>query len=479
MKQNNPSPHPLPLASPKRHQKILVVDDDPGLLRLLSIRLKAHGFEVHATESAEQALSAMAAFQPNLVITDLRMPGMDGMTFFRQIHQRYPTLPIIILTAHGSIPDAVAATREGVFSYLTKPFDSQQLINEINLAMDIADVPVHQPVEKNAQSWRKNIIGCSPRLDTLLQEARRVAPSDVSILIQSPSGTGKELLAHAIHTISHRADRPFVPINCAAIPESLFESELFGHVKGAFTGADRNRIGLIEEADRGTLFLDEIGDMPMDFQSKLLRVLQEKQIRPVGGNRLVGVDVRVICATHQDLEHHVRNGRFREDLFYRLNVITLELPPLSERREDIGMLANHFLKQISERDSNCIGRSFSPQAMAILSMAKWPGNIRQLMNVVEQVAVLANTPVIPESLVLRALKGEQNRLESLAQAQSRFERDYLVRTLQMTGGNVTHAARQAGRNRTEFYKLLHRHKIDPKQYRVAAKNHRATISAHN
>jgi two-component system response regulator GlrR len=398
------------------------------------------------------------------------MPGMDGMSLFHQVHEQYPTMPIIILTAHGSIPDAVEATRQGVFSFLTKPFDSQKLLSEIKLALEVAHTPGIDESSFNDNDWRSHIIGCSPQLENLLQEARRVAPSDVSILIQSQSGTGKELLAKVIHDVSHRSEQPFVAINCTAIPENLFESELFGHAKGAFTGADKARVGLIEEANMGTLFLDEIGDMPLDVQGKLLRFLQEKQIRPVGSNNLVPVDVRVISATHHNLEQAVQNGRFREDLFYRLNVINLELPPLADRREDISMLANHFLRQINQRDLNCVARSFSPQAMALLTMAKWPGNVRQLINVVEQVAVLATTPVIPESLVLRALKGESNKIESLAQAQGRFEREYLIKTLQMTSGNVTHAARQAGRNRTEFYKLLHRHKIDPRHYRIAAKS---------
>ena len=449
--------------------KILVVDDDPGLLRLLSIRLKAYGFDLLTAESAEQALAAVPAFQPEVVVTDLRMPGMDGMTLFRQLHEQYPTLPIIILTAHGSIPDAVEATREGVFSFLTKPFDSQKLLAEIRLALQVSTGVRDVEDENTDNSWRQDIIGCSPQLENLLQEARRVAPSDVSVLIQSPSGTGKELLARAIHNSSNRADHPFVAINCTAIPEALFESELFGHAKGAFTGADRARDGLIKEANQGTLFLDEIGDMPLDFQGKLLRFLQEKQIKPVGSNEQIPVNVRVVSATHHDLDQAVKTGQFREDLYYRLNVITLELPPLAERREDISMLANHFLKEIHHRDKNCVARSFSPQAMALLTMAKWPGNIRQLMNVVEQVAVLATTAIIPESLVLRALKGDTNKTESFAQAQRRFEREYLIKILQMTSGNVTHAAKQAGRNRTEFYKLLHRHKIDPKQYRMAAR----------
>ncbi len=469
MKQNSPSQLQRHQASTQMAPKILVVDDDPGLLRLLSIRLKAYGFDLHTAESAEQALSVVPAFQPEVVVTDMRMPGMDGMALFRQLNNKYPTLPIIILTAHGSIPDAVEATREGVFSFLTKPFDSQKLLAEIRLALQVSTGIVASNDEGGGNDWRKDIIGCSPQLENLLLEARRIAPSDVSVLIQSPSGTGKELLARAIHDASQRADQPFVAINCTAIPESLFESELFGHAKGAFTGADRARIGLIKEADGGTLFLDEIGDMPLDFQGKLLRFLQEKQVRPVGSNELQPVDVRVLSATHHDLDQAVYTGKFREDLYYRLNVIALELPPLSERREDISMLANHFLKQIHTRDRNCIARSFSPQAMALLTMAKWPGNIRQLMNVVEQVAVLATTPIISESFVLRALKSEPNKTESFVQAQRRFERDYLIKILQMTSGNVTHASKQAGRNRTEFYKLLHRHKIDPKQYRLAAK----------
>lgn len=451
-----------------KNPRILVVDDDPGLLRLLAIRLKANGFDPVTAESGEQALSALPASQPDVVITDLRMPGMDGMALFREVQSRYPTLPIIILTAHGTIPDAVSATREGVFSYLTKPFDSQQLLAEIRLALEVGR-PMAEERETADNEWRSRIIGCSPKLENLLQEARRVAPSDVSVLIQSASGTGKELLARAIHDCSLRAGEPFVPINCTAIPESLFESELFGHARGAFTGADRARPGLVAEANRGTLFLDEIGDMPLEIQAKLLRFLQDKQVRPVGSDRPVSVDVRIISATHHDLEQAVQSGRFREDLFYRLNVITLELPSLADRQEDISLLATHFLRQIRDRDEHLVARSFSPQAMALLTMAKWPGNIRQLMNVVEQVAVLSTTPVIPESLVLKAIKGDSEPTEPLARAQSRFERDYLVKTLQMTAGNVTHAAKQAGRNRTEFYKLLHRHKIDPRQYRIAAK----------
>jgi two-component system response regulator GlrR len=452
-----------------QNPRILIVDDDPSLLRLLSIRLKANGFEPITAETAERALSSLPAFQPEVIVTDMRMPGMDGMQLFREVNARYPALPIIVLTAHGSIPDAVSATREGVFSYLTKPFDSQQLLKEIRLAIDVGTPATPASGTGSPDQWRDRIIGCSPKLEILLQEAKRVAPSDASVLIRSASGTGKELLAKAIHDCSPRADKPFVPINCSAIPESLFESELFGHTRGAFTGASRERIGLIEEANHGTLFLDEIGDMPMEVQAKLLRFLQDRQVRQVGGNELTSIDVRIISATHHDLEQAVQSGRFREDLYYRINVITLELPALSERREDISLLATHFLGEIRKRDHHLVAHSFSPQALALLTMANWPGNVRQLMNVVEQVAVLSSTPVISESLVLKAIKGDSESSEPLAQAQSRFERDYLVRTLQMTAGNVTHAARQAGRNRTEFYKLLHRHQIDPRQYRIAAK----------
>jgi two-component system response regulator GlrR len=444
--------------------RVLLVDDDPGLLRLLSMRLTAAGYEVTTVESAEQALAQIPLLQPHLMITDLQMSGMDGMTLFNQVHSRNPSLPVLILTAHGTIPDAVEATSRGVFSYLTKPFDSKVLLEHVARALKISGEPAAMHDVKPGE-WRKELVTRSPLMENLLTQARLVAGSDASVLIQGQSGTGKELLARAIHRASARAGGPFVGLNCSAIPESLFESELFGHVKGAFTGATRDHPGLFRAAAGGTLFLDEIGDMPPGFQVKLLRALQERSIRPVGSTESVAIDVRIISATHQDLELALRENRFREDLYYRMNVVTLELPSLVERREDIPLLANHFLKHFPDTGKRGV-RGFSPEAMEAMLSAPWPGNVRQLYNVVEQSVALSTTPLIPVSLVQRALRGESSEMPAFAEARSEFERDYLTRLLQITHGNVTRAAGIAKRNRTEFYKLLQRHHLNPAQFKV-------------
>ncbi|MBT8128051.1 MAG: sigma 54-interacting transcriptional regulator [Gammaproteobacteria bacterium] len=446
-------------------QKILLVDDDVSLLKLLSIRLKSAGYEIEVAENAHQALARLAFFQPHLVITDLRMGDMNGLALFDRIHQQYPSLPVILLTAHGTIAGAVDATRKGVFSYLTKPFDSQQLLTEIQQALQHTPALSSNEEDPSDRSWRANIITQSRLMEELLKQAQRLAKSDVSILIQGASGTGKELLAQAIHKASTRNKHPFVAINCAAIPCNLLESELFGHKKGAFTGADKNHTGMIETANKGSLFLDEIGDMPLDFQVKLLRVLEQRTIRPVGSSQTVDVDVRIVSATHINLEQAVENKTFREDLYYRLNIVILEIPSLHERREDIALLARHFLQKILKKTTHCIAKSFSPEALQRMMTAPWPGNIRQLLNVVEQVAVLSSTPVISEQLVIRALRGKTAAIPPLAKAQQEFEQEYLTRLLQVTEGNVTRAAALAKRNRTEFYKLLNKHHLEAAAFR--------------
>jgi two-component system response regulator GlrR len=454
--------------------RVLLVDDDPGLLRLLSMRLTAAGYAVTAVESAEQALAQIALLQPHLMITDLQMGGMDGMTLFNQVHSRNPSLPVLILTAHGTIPDAVEATSRGVFSYLTKPFDSKVLLEHVARALKITGEPTGSQPEAGSGEWRRELVTRSPLMENLLTQARLIAGSDASVLIQGQSGTGKELLARAIHRASERAGGAFVALNCSAIPESLFESELFGHVKGAFTGATRDHPGLFRAAAGGTLFLDEIGDMPLGFQVKLLRALQERVIRPVGSTESVAIDVRIISATHQDLELALRENRFREDLYYRMNVVTLELPSLAERREDIPLLANHFLKHFPDTGKKGV-RGFSPEAMEAMLSALWPGNVRQLYNVVEQTVALSTTPLIPVSLVQRALRGDSSEMPAFAEARSQFERDYLTRLLQITHGNVTRAAGIAKRNRTEFYKLLQRHHLNPAQFKAHSES---TVTGH-
>jgi two-component system response regulator GlrR len=441
---------------------ILLVDDDKDLLQLIAMRLTAAGYAVTAVESGEAALAALAVSRPQVVVTDLRMQGMDGMALFDAIHRDSPSLPVLILTAHGTIPEAVSATRRGVFSFLTKPFEPKVLLETVADAMRLSSPPASGELE----SWRAELITRSSAMEDLLGQARRVAASDASVCIFGASGTGKELLARAIHRASPRGEAPFVAVNCGAIPEGLLESELFGHKKGSFTGAVSDRRGLFQAAQGGTLFLDEIGDMPLPLQVKLLRALEERKIRPVGSHEQYDVDVRVIAATHRKLEERIASGEFREDLYYRLNVVKLYIPTLAERREDIPLLANHFLTRLAERYRR--GRlAFSPEAMQLLVSAAWPGNVRQLLNVIEQAVALAATEVIPESLVRQALDAGDTALTPLDEARRAFERDYLVRILKITGGNVTKAARLAGRNRTEFYRLLERHSLEPSVFKAA------------
>ncbi len=441
---------------------ILLVDDDPDLLRLISLRLTSAGYRVRTADSGETALATLAVLRPAVVVTDLRMPGIDGMQLFQAIHREHPALPVIILTAHGTIPDAVSATQRGVFGFLTKPFDSQDLLQKVAAAIKLSGD--HTEADAPDAEWRAGIVTRSPKMEDLLRQARLVAESDASVLIFGDSGTGKELLARAIHRASKRADGPFVAVNCGAIPAELLESELFGHARGAFTGAVQAHRGLFQTADGGTLFLDEIGDMPLPLQVKLLRVLQEGEVRPLGATQSIPVDVRVISATHRDLEAQRAAELFREDLYYRLNVVSLRLPPLAERREDIPVLATHILRRLAERYHRT-QPALAPEAMALLIAAPWPGNVRQLLNLLEQAVALTTTPVIPASVVQNALSEDASALVPFEEARRSFEREYLVRLLKITGGNVTQAAQMAKRNRTEFYKLLQRHKLEPSMFK--------------
>ncbi|MGY7788877.1 two-component system response regulator GlrR [Klebsiella pneumoniae] len=441
----------------RKPARLLLVDDDPGLLKLLGMRLVSEGYSVVTAESGPEALRVLGREKVDLVISDLRMDEMDGLQLFSEIQKGHPGMPVIILTAHGSIPDAVAATQQGVFSFLTKPVDKDALYKAIDEALE-------QRSPATDEAWRQAIVTRSPLMLRLLEQAGMVAQSDVSVLINGQSGTGKEIVAQAIHNASPRHDKPFVAINCGALPEQLLESELFGHARGAFTGAVSNREGLFQAAEGGTLFLDEIGDMPVALQVKLLRVLQERKVRPLGSNRDIEINVRIISATHRDLPKAMARGEFREDLFYRLNVVNLKIPPLSERTEDIPLLANHLLRQSADRHKPFV-RAFSSDAMKRLMAAKWPGNVRQLVNVIEQCVALTSSPVIGDALVEQALEGENTALPIFVEARNQFELNYLRKLLQITKGNVTHAARMAGRNRTEFYKLLSRHELDANDFK--------------
>jgi len=444
---------------PQPHKgKILLVDDDPGLLRLLSIRLRAEGYEVEAVESAHHALSVLNRFSPDLVITDLRMDKMDGIGLLKELQTRSPGLRVVIVTAHGTIPDAVTATQSGAFGFLTKPIDKDELMSTVERALRVSgSVDVEE-------GWASSIITRNQAMKEILQQAKMVAATDARVLITGESGTGKELLAQAIHAASDRRNKPFVAINCSAMAENLLESELFGHEKGAFTGATRSHNGLFQSAEGGTLMLDEIGDMPMRLQVKLLRVLQEHQVRPVGSTEAVNVDVRVISATHRDLQSLLTQGKFREDLYYRLNVVNIKLPTLDERREDIPLLVAHFLQLISaEADQE--RKVYAPEAVEMLVTAEWPGNIRQLYNVVRQNVALSRSPVISRELVQQSLGEHAGKLMSFSDARDEFTRNYLSQILQITMGNVSQAARLAKRNRTDFYKLLARHDLNPDTFK--------------
>ncbi|PTY35715.1 two-component system response regulator GlrR [Saccharospirillum sp. MSK14-1] len=436
--------------------RLLLVDDDDSLLRLLAMRLDNEGYAVTSVDSSAAARQALDQQRFQMVLSDLRMPDEDGLALFDWISQRHPDLPVILMTAHGSIPEAVEATQRGVLGFLTKPLDHADL-------RDLLDKALAQGADQQQTGWRRDLLSRSDVMENLLAQAGQVALSDVSVLISGASGTGKEVLAQAIHRASRRAEQPFIAINCGALPEHLLESELFGHTKGAFTGAVREQDGLFRAADGGTLFLDEIGDMPLPLQVKLLRVLQERQIRPVGSSQSIAVDVRVLSATHRNLPEAMTEGQFREDLYYRLKVVELHLPTLRERAEDIPLLARHLLRQASERHQANV-HAFSDAALERLMTAPWPGNVRQLVNVIEQCVALSPSPVIAPALVDQALADQNHHWPTLTEARDQFERQYLIRALRMTDGKVSWAAELIGRNRTDLYKLFKKHGLDPRDF---------------
>ncbi|MDA3919197.1 MAG: sigma 54-interacting transcriptional regulator [Salinisphaera sp.] len=452
----------------KRRGHILLVDDDPSLRRLLTLRLEGAGHIVTTAESGARALSLLEQHPAECVITDLRMDGMDGLGLLERLSQAHPTLPVILITAHGTIPEAVAATQAGALDFLSKPVDKEALLSRVEQALAQGGLPA----DAWESIWTHRIVTRSPLMRARLADARLVADTDTSVLITGESGTGKEVMARVMHEASPRGRQPFVAINCGAMPEQLLESELFGHEKGAFTDAKNAQPGLFRSAEGGTIFLDEIGDMPVALQVKLLRVLQEREVRPVGSARSIAVDVRVISATHRDLNASVAGHAFREDLYYRLAVVSLDLPSLAERAEDVAPLARHFLDHLARRAGRR-AKVYAPDAMERLATYHWPGNIRQLSNVVEQNVALTRGQVIGVSAVEKALYRQGSdtpnvggHLKPLAEARDDFVRDYLIQLLRIAEGNVSRSARMAQRNRTEFYKLLNRHQIDPADYKL-------------
>jgi two-component system, NtrC family, response regulator HydG len=463
--------------------RVLIVDDEPDMVENCARILFRAGYECQTATDSREALTLLEAAPPDLLLTDLKMPGMDGMELLRRARELDPGLPVIMITAFATIESAVAAIKEGAFDYLPKNFSVDQLSMAVDRALRHRELHIeNRNLRQQLQQvlGLENILGRSPAMAQVFELVKKAARSEANILVLGESGTGKELVARAIHANSPRAARPFVPVDCASLPEQLLESELFGHEKGAFTGAVRGKPGLMEVAHRGTLFLDEIGELPMPLQVKLLRALQERQIRRVGGTGLIDVDVRVVSATNRDLREAVAKGQFRDELFYRINVIAIQLPPLRGRRGDVPLLVHAFLKKYGQDRVKTIDE----QAMATLEAYGWPGNVRELQNVVERACALADgatitrhdlpdhvlhsdprvgdAPVVAPATALPATLSPGTDL-TLKDAKERWlqvlEVSYLRELLERHEGNISAAAKAAGIDRKTYHRLINKYDI--------------------
>jgi DNA-binding NtrC family response regulator len=436
--------------------RVLVVDDEPNMRRVLGALLRPEGYTVLEASDGAEALELIASERVDCVITDLRMPRMNGLEFLEAAHKHHRGLPILLLTAHGTVGSAVEALKQGAFDYLTKPFDPEEVRQVVAKAVRTRVLDENEARVPGGEDPARMLFAESPALREICRMVERVADSPATVLITGESGTGKEIVARTLHARSGRRSGPFVKINCAAIPEGLFESELFGYEKGAFTGAAARKPGRFELAHEGTLFLDEIGEMPLSTQPKLLRALQEGVFYRVGGTRTVSVDVRLVAATNRDLRSEVRAGRFREDLFYRLNVVPIHLPPLRERRDDVARLAQEFRVRFSLRLRKSV-EAIDPGALAALARHDWPGNIRELENVIERAVLLCDGATItvedlPEEFRAPSSADESDDYgaslrERIRRETRRIERDAIVEALETTHGNVTRAAEILGLSR--------------------------------
>ena len=451
-------------------EHILVVDDEEGLLHLVKMRLTAMGFAVTGCTTGREALAVAKNTRFDLAITDLRLGNEDGLDVTEGLLRIHPGLPIIILTAHGSIPNAVEAMQRGAFGYLTKPFDDKEL--KAKIEEGLSPQRMRGEIQRlkslvNELYGMENIVARSAAMQRLLQQVVQVADSDATILLFGETGTGKEVFARVIHSNSRRNKGPFVALNCAAIPETLFESELFGHVRGAFTSAHGAKRGLFQSANGGTLFLDEIGEMPLSMQVKLLRAVQEREVREVGSELSTKIDVRIITATNKDLGAAVKSGAFRNDLYYRISVVPLFIPPLRERPDDIPFLAQHFLTASSKR-ANKVLRGFTPAALNRLVAHPWPGNVRELENVIEKATVMTRQDMITPDLLPAMASLPVSPMKPLTEAKEEFEKTYLKNVLHLTGGNISRAAQFAGRYRADFYKMLKKYGLHPSTLKAKA-----------
>ncbi len=457
--------------------KVLIIDDERNIRRTFKMVLTSEGMAVDVAESGEDGLARFKAHRPDVVLLDVRLPGMDGMEVLRQIQAADASLPVIMISGHGTIATAVEATRHGAFDFLEKPLSKERLLVAIRNALDVRNLNREVRVLRERVNRRHLMVGESASMQAIRQQIERVAGTNARVLISGESGTGKELVARAVHEAGDRRDKPFVKINCAAIPEELIESELFGAVKGAFTGATQTRDGKFLQADGGTLFMDEIGDMSLKAQAKVLRALQEGEIEMVGGNKTYTVDVRVLAATNKDLAAEVGSGNFREDLFFRLNVVPLLVPTLRDRPTDIPLLAEHFLS-VYQDENGLTQRSFTEDALMVLQSLAWPGNIRELANAVERLAILSTGESIgPDDLTLFGVGGDLVAGDStnqegtagtilpcdlssvlaaggLVAARQQYEKSLIAEALTQSGGNVSKAARLLGIDRTNLHKKI-------------------------
>jgi len=448
--------------------RILVIDDEPAMLENCDRLLSSEGFECSTLADPSRFRQVAAAFEPDVVVTDLRMPGTDGMTILAAAIADDPTRPVIVMTAFATVASAVAAVREGAFDYITKPFTADQLIVAVERAarfrgLSVENRSLRQQVARTMSG--EGILGSSPILTRLLEQVVKVAPTDANVLITGESGTGKELVARLIHTRSLRSERPFVPVDCAAMPEGLLESELFGHQRGAFTGAVQQREGLLSQANGGTVFLDEIAELSTALQSKFLRVLEQRQMRRLGNSRLIDLDIRVVTATNRDLEAAVANGSFRKDLYYRLNVVHFHLPPLRAREGDIPLLMNAFLREFATAAQRR-PPEVTPEAWAILERNTWPGNVRELRNTAQRLVVLDTDNRVTAEDLGGVLQGgvvqphEETAPASVAYARAQeqalrgFRASYVTRLLELHGGNVSRAAATAGVSRRTLHRWI-------------------------
>jgi len=447
--------------------KILVVDDDQSILKVLKMRLEAKGYQVLTKSNAEDALKTAKSDTFDLALVDLKLQGKNGIELMEDLQKINPLMPIIILTAFGTVKTAVEAMKKGAQSYLTKPYADDELLLQIRNCLEKSRLlkEVRRLKDMVIEKFgNENIVAKSEKMKEVLEQVTLAAETDSIVFISGESGTGKELIAKHLHVASSRREGPFVPVNCAAIPDTLIESELFGYERGAFTGASRKRRGLFTQANGGTVFLDEISEMSSQMQAKLLRVIEEGMFQPLGGEKTVKADCRMIAASNKNLEEEVKSGRFRDDLFYRINVIRIALPPLRERKEDIPVLAKHFLGKCSaEMKKEIIG--FSPPALQKLMWHSWPGNVRELRNTIERAVAMTRQNVITEELILHAQDNGEEGFKSLKEARMDFERSYLVKLVELTEGNVSQAAKLAGKYRADLYELLRKHHIDPEDFR--------------